>query len=193
MDEVRIGFIGCGGNARGHMRRLVELDNATIVGVCDLDEERAKEASSLTGGEAYTDFRRMLERDDLDAAYLSLPVFAHGEPERAVIDRGLPFLVEKPVALNRQDAEAVLRAHQDSGRFITSNLILRQSPRFKDVRQRIAAGEFGEVFCIEGDYIHDILWKIMDGWRGRMATYCTIFGGGNPQRGPVEEVLAANQ
>ena len=73
MEEVRIGFISCGGNARGHMGRLGEMEGARIVAVCDVEEERAREAGEVTGGEAYADFRRMLERDDLDAAYLSLP------------------------------------------------------------------------------------------------------------------------
>ena len=114
MEEVRIGFIGCGGNAKGHMSRLSDIAAARVVAVCDLDESRAGAAAEQTGGEMYTDFNRMLERDDLDAAYLSLPVFAHGAPELAVIERGLPFLVEKPVARHMDTAleieEAVQRA-----------------------------------------------------------------------------------
>jgi predicted dehydrogenase len=103
-EPVRIGFIGCGGNARGHMKRLTSMEQARLVAVCDIDEARAGEAADDTGAEAYTDMHRMLERDDLDAAYLSIPVFAHGEPERAVIDRGLPFFVEKPVARHLDEA-----------------------------------------------------------------------------------------
>ena len=115
MDEVRIGFIGCGGNARGHMSRLGHIDAARVVAVCDLEEERAQQAAETTGADAYTDFRKMLERDDLDAAYLSIPVFAHGEPELAVIDRGLPFLVEKPVARHLEEALEIEEAVSDSG------------------------------------------------------------------------------
>lgn len=115
MDEVKIGFIGCGGNARGHMRRLGELEGARIVAVCDLVGELAQQAGEATGGEAYTDFRRMLERDDLDAVYLSLPVFAHGEPELATIERGLPFLVEKPVARDMETALKVQDAVEKAG------------------------------------------------------------------------------
>ena len=52
----------------------------------------------------------MLERDDLDGIYLSLPVFAHGTPELDVIERGLPFLVEKPVAVNMEIARQIEEA-----------------------------------------------------------------------------------
>ena len=110
MDEVRIGFIGCGGNARGHMNRLLDIDAARLVAVCDVDEARAGEAATRTGAEGYGNFREMLERDDLDAAYLSVPVHAHGEIELAVVERGLPFFVEKPVARHLDIALAIEEA-----------------------------------------------------------------------------------
>jgi len=98
-EDLRIGFIGCGGNARGHMKRLQELPGVKIAGVCDVVEELARTAAGETGGEPYTDHRRLLDRKDLGAVYISIPVFAHGQPEFDTIDRGLPFLVEKPVAI----------------------------------------------------------------------------------------------
>ena len=91
MQEVRIGFIGCGGNASGHMQRLSDLDGVRIVGTCDVQEERAQNAAERYDAQPYTNHNLMLERDDLDGIYLSLPVFAHGTPEMDVIERGLPF------------------------------------------------------------------------------------------------------
>ena len=87
-------------------------------------------------------------------------------------------MIEKPIALNRADSERLLRAQQDSGRLITSNLILRQSPRFKELKTWIDDGYFGDIVAIEGDYIHQILWKLTDGWRGKMNFYCVTYGGG---------------
>ena len=110
MDVVNIAFAGCGPNARGHMSALGQLAEARIVAVCDLVKDLARRAAELTGAEPYTDLGRMLERDDLDAVYLSLPVFAHGEPELAVVRRGLPFFVEKPVARSMATATQVLKA-----------------------------------------------------------------------------------
>ena len=108
-DVVKIGFIGCGGNARGHMKNLREVPDARLVAVCDVVEELARKAGEEMGAEAYTDHRRMLDRGDLDAIYISIPVFAHGQPEFDTIERGLPFLAEKPVAIDMDTAREIER------------------------------------------------------------------------------------
>ncbi len=107
MKEIRIGFIGCGGNANGHMNQLAGMAGANVVAVCDVQSERAHSAAEKHDADPYTRHQDLLERDDLDAVYLSLPVFVHGQPERDVIERGLPFFVEKPVAINMEIAREI--------------------------------------------------------------------------------------
>ncbi len=107
MKEIKIGFIGSGGNANGHMNRLSEMEGANIIAICDIVPEKAQRAAEKHEADPYTEHRAMLERDDLDAIYLSLPVFVHGQPELDVIERGLPFFVEKPVAINMDIAREV--------------------------------------------------------------------------------------
>jgi myo-inositol 2-dehydrogenase / D-chiro-inositol 1-dehydrogenase len=144
-DGVRIGFIGCGGNARGHMKRLQELPDARLVGVCDVVEELAAQAAAETGAEAYTDHRRLLERDDLDAVYLSIPVFAHGQPEFDVIDRGLPFLVEKPVALDMKTAREIERRVREKGLITAVGYQLRYSGTADQAKEILAGRRLGLV------------------------------------------------
>ncbi len=103
---------------------------------------------------------------------------AHAQQVISALRAGKHVMVEKPLTLHRKDAEQILRAQQDSGRILTSNLILRHSPRFREIRRMIRAGEFGDIFYLEGDYIHQILWKLTEGWRGRMDFYCVTYGGG---------------
>ena len=154
MDEVKIGFVGCGGNARGHMNRLLKVEGARIVAVCDLVEALAQQEAELTGGAVYTDYRRLLERDDLDAVYLSIPVFAHGEPELAVIERGLPFLVEKPVAREMETARKIEAAVQEAGLLTCVGYQLRYSGT-ADIAREALSGEtvgmaVGRYWCGSG-------------------------------------------
>lgn len=127
--SVRIGFIGAGGNARGHMINVLLMPEAEIVAICDVSEEqieaarkevsaRAAERSGSSrqlDAAAYTDVREMLRRERLDAVYISIPPFAHGEPEEAVLDAGLPFYVEKPVALDLRLALRTLARVREQG------------------------------------------------------------------------------
>ena len=104
-EHVKIGFIGCGGNARGHMGSLSKMEDVKLVALCDVNEERAKSAAEQFDSKPYTNHKVMLDEADLDAVYISIPVFAHGAPELDTIERGLPFLVEKPVAISMEKAQ----------------------------------------------------------------------------------------
>jgi len=79
-DRLRVGVIGAGGNANSHMRALLELadqDNVEITAVCDLYDKRRDAAAELTGGKPYHDYRRLLERKDLDYVVVSVPEHWH--------------------------------------------------------------------------------------------------------------------
>jgi predicted dehydrogenase len=117
VKEIKVGFIGCGGNARGHIQSVKNVEGARIVGVCDLVEDLARQAGEAAeqGAEVYTDHRALLDREDLDAVWISIPVFAHGEPEMDTLARGLPFLVEKPVARDLGTAKQIAAAVAEKG------------------------------------------------------------------------------
>jgi len=113
---IKIGFIGCGGNANGHMNNITNnIENGVIVATCDLKEELANSAAQRNNAKAYTEHQKMLDEQNLDAVYISIPVFAHGQPELDVIERGLPFFVEKPVGIDMETAKTVEKAVKESG------------------------------------------------------------------------------
>lgn len=104
---VRIGFIGAGGIANHHFNQLPGIARAKLVAFSDVVEDRAKAAATRFGGRAYTDYRQMLDKEELDAVYVCLPPFAHGDPEHAVIDRGLALFVEKPLSTDLDVARKI--------------------------------------------------------------------------------------
>ncbi|WP_374945011.1 glycosyltransferase [Sphingomonas sp.] len=110
VERTRIGFIGAGGIAHRHFGVLEQFDDVEIVAVADVDLARATEASARFGARAFDDAAAMLDQVEVDAIYICVPPFAHGEPERLAIDRNLPFFVEKPVALDIGTAEDVAAA-----------------------------------------------------------------------------------
>lgn len=135
MDEVKVGFIGCGGNARGHMTRVHELEGARVAAVCDTVEELAGKAAEQFESTPYTDLNRMLDTADLDAVVISIPVFAHGAPEKAAIERGLPFLVEKPVARHLETAREIEALVEQAGIITAVGYQLRYSQTVSKARE----------------------------------------------------------
>jgi myo-inositol 2-dehydrogenase / D-chiro-inositol 1-dehydrogenase len=104
---VAVGMVGAGAVATRHVRTLQAMDGVRVAAVADPAVERAHDLAELAGAAAYASHLDMLERERLDAVYVCVPPFAHGPPELAVIDAGLPLFVEKPVAIDLETAEAI--------------------------------------------------------------------------------------
>jgi predicted dehydrogenase len=178
MKPIKAGVIGLGIGEQ-HVIGYKTIPGVTVQAVCDVDPAKLADVADRHAiAERYTDYRRLTEHPDIDVISICSYDDAHAEQGISAFRAGKHVMVEKPVALTRESAAALLRAQQDSGRFISSNLILRRSPRFQELKRQIAAGEFGEIVALEGDYVHNILTKITQGWRGRMAFYCVTYGGG---------------
>ena len=99
-----VAIVGAGGVARRHAEMLSRVGGVRVVTVTDLDEAAAERLARDCGARAVADLDAALDASGVDAAYVCVPPFAHGAPERAVLDRGLPLFVEKPVAADAATA-----------------------------------------------------------------------------------------
>ena len=107
LEKVRIGMVGAGAVAARHVRTLLAMDGVEVAAVADPALDRARELADQAGAAAYPNHMELLDGERLDAVYICVPPFAHGAPELAVIDAGLPFFVEKPVAIDQQTAAGI--------------------------------------------------------------------------------------
>ena len=135
MSEVRVGFVGAGGNARGHMGRLAEIEGVSIVAIADLVEELARKTAGEHGATAYTDYHKLLDAEQLDALYVSIPPFAHTDAEVLAAQAGLQLFVEKPVVLDMDKGFEILEAIQSAGVLSSVGYQLR----LMDTTQRLKA------------------------------------------------------
>ena len=178
MRPLKAGVIGLG-VGEAHLESYREIENVEVRAICDIDPERLGAIGDAYGiGGRFTDYRRVTEDPEIDVVSICSYDDCHAEHLISALSNGKHAMVEKPVVLSRREAEAVYAVYEAGDRLLTSNLILRQSPRFQELKRRIEAGDFGDIFYLEGDYLHQILWKITEGWRGKMDFYCTFYGGG---------------
>lgn len=138
VPALRLGMIGAGAVARRHAAILDALDDVALIGIADVDAERARALATSYGATAFGDHETMLDALELDALFICVPPFAHGPPERAAIARNLPFFVEKPVSLDLDTAEAIAR-EVEKARLITAvGYHWRSLDVLDDVRELLA-------------------------------------------------------
>ncbi len=122
---IRIGFIGVGGIAHSHLGRLSQIKEARIVALCDVVREKAEEAAKKYEAVSYTNYKEMLDKESLDAIFICLPPFAHGDVEIEIAKRGIPFFIEKPVNLYREKAKEVEKIVEEKKLITSVGYVLR--------------------------------------------------------------------
>ncbi len=115
MKRLRVACVGTGFIAGRHLAALAQFPEVEVIAVADTVAERADAAAQRLGAVAYDDGLDLLAGEDLDAVWLCVPPFAHGPLEQAALDRGLPFFVEKPLAVDLAVAQGVARGVREQG------------------------------------------------------------------------------
>jgi len=106
---LRIGMIGTGWFSRKHAEYLSEMDGVKVQAICGTSMEKAATmAADFQGSQGYDDFKRMLDSEKLDAVYICVPPMAHGQIELELIERNIPFLVEKPLGIDIETPKKIL-------------------------------------------------------------------------------------
>ncbi|TQN37989.1 putative dehydrogenase [Blastococcus colisei] len=104
--SIRVGLVGAGGVGARHARTLAGLEDVELVGIVDALPGACDALAGQLGVPVVDTLDRLLH-GALDAVWLCVPPFAHGELELAVVRAGLPFFVEKPLAADLGTADTV--------------------------------------------------------------------------------------
>jgi predicted dehydrogenase len=111
---VRVGLVGAGAVGTRHARTLAGFDDVELIGICDPVAVAAEALAGALAAPAVDDVEALL-RAGPDAVWLCVPPFAHGDLETTLLDAGLPFFVEKPLAADLAVAERVAVAVAAAG------------------------------------------------------------------------------
>ncbi len=144
-DRLRFGLVGCGRVAPRHGQSLLELPTAQLVAVADTVERRAQRFAADFGGEVVADYRRLLDRPDIDVVDICTPSGLHAQMAIAALQAGKHVLVEKPMALSLADADAMIAAAHDTGKKLCVVLQNRHNPPMQDLKRAIDAGRLGRL------------------------------------------------
>jgi len=167
-DAVRVAFIGVGNRGSYLVQHMLKVPGVKVVAICDIDPvalKKSVEAATAAGHspESYTEYRKLLDRKDIDAVVIATPVDLHKEMAIAALEVGKHVYCEKPMALNPEQCRMVTNAAKSAKGIFQAGFQLRHDPNRAASMKLIQRGGIGKVLFLQAyrhtdDLPHEFLW-----------------------------------
>jgi predicted dehydrogenase len=158
---VRIAWIGTGVQGLNDMRKLVVLPGVKIVAIADVYEPNQKKALEIAGSgcEVYADYRKMLERKDVDGVGIATPLYLHARMAIDALNAGKAVYCEKMMAYNLEEGKEMVRTAEHTGRILQVGHQRRYSPDYHHALDLIKKGYFGEITHVRAQWNRNGSWR----------------------------------
>lgn len=168
MKPLRVGVVGVGHLGQHHARILGSLPGVQLVGVADSRPEQARAIAAKFGTEALVDYRDLLDR--VDAVSVAVPTTLHREVAGAFLERGVPAMVEKPLAGSLIEAEELVALSRARGALLQVGHIERFNPvlaafRESSIRPKYLTAERLSLYTFRSTdigVVHDLMIHDLD-------------------------------
>ena len=148
--QLRIGMIGVSG--RGGLWRHWQnpQGRSIVVGGADIDDAHLASFAREHGGDPFltTDYRQLLDREDVDAIAVTSPDSCHEEQAIAALQAGKQVFCEKPLAITIDGCDRILSAWQGSGQRLMVGFNMRYMSLFRTMKEIIDSGAIGELKAV---------------------------------------------
>jgi predicted dehydrogenase len=145
MEKVGFAVIGAGVFGQVHASVYADHEAARLVCVCDIDEQKARDAASRFGARWCTDYREAVADPEVQAVSVTTPDFAHMEIAAAAARAGKHVLCEKPMATTVEGCRQIIESAKASGVILMVDFHNRFSPPVALAKQAVDNGEIGDV------------------------------------------------
>lgn len=149
MSRIKVGIIGCGYWGPNLIRNFVEIPNAKVIGIADLQQERlARIKQTYPHLLATEDFHELIERG-MEAVVIATPPATHYAIARQCLDHNLHVLVEKPLTLNSAQAEDLIASAKARQRTLMVGHTFEFNSGVQALKSLIETGELGKILYID--------------------------------------------
>jgi myo-inositol 2-dehydrogenase / D-chiro-inositol 1-dehydrogenase len=148
-DTVGVGMIGTGNRGSYVMTGVIKQPGVKVVAVCDTKPDRLDKAATTANAATFTDYRRLLERKDIDAVFISTPPDLHVEMAIAALKAGKHVYCEKPVGLTPESIKDLMRVAKQSKTVFQAGQQMRSMQRIAQTVQKIQEGVIGKVMMVK--------------------------------------------
>jgi len=155
MDKVRVGIVGSAFSSNIHAQAFQHVPEAVLVGACSSTKARVEEfARKWKIPFAVTDYRRLLERKDLDVIVVGIPNDLHREVVVAAAQAGKHVITEKPLAHTLQAAEAMISACARHKTKLMYAETICFAPKYVRAKELVAEGAIGQLYMLKHSEKH---------------------------------------
>jgi len=150
-ERIRVALIGAGGMGRGDLMAFLKFDDVACPAICDVDDAmlaKAAEAIAKTRGdrpESVKDYRRVLDRKDIDAVLVATPDHWHALPTLHACQAGKDVYVEKPLATSVVEGRAMVAAARKHDRVVQMGTQWRSGRHFAQAINFVQSGKLGKI------------------------------------------------
>jgi predicted dehydrogenase len=152
MNEPRICIIGAGALSSRRIYPYIGAAGAQLIGVCDLDTEKAARNARLFGGQVYTDVELMLSEQKPDGVIVCTGPNGHAALAKQVLRLGYPVYTEKPPAMTAQDAFEVAMVSAETGLLCTTAFKKRYNVAYSRAKEWISKFPEEDLYSLSIDY-----------------------------------------
>ncbi len=145
---LRLGLAGLGSMGRNHLRVISSHPDTILAAVADPTAEVLEAVVAQTGAQGFADPLAMIATTDMDGVVVAAPTNNHSALALAAIERGLPVLVEKPLAATVDDAIAIVSAARKRGVRVQVGHVERYNPAVLEMGRLIRAGWLSTIYAI---------------------------------------------
>ena len=147
-EEKKMGFgiVGCGMVSPVHADSLMEIEDASLIAVCDVVEERSKAFAEKYGCQSYADLRDMLARDDIEVVAVCVPPGFHCDVAIECARAGKHVIVEKPIEVNLDKADRIIEACEEAGVKLAVIFQNRFKKGAQALRKAVERGVLGRLY-----------------------------------------------
>jgi myo-inositol 2-dehydrogenase/D-chiro-inositol 1-dehydrogenase len=151
---LRIGLIGTGWFSKVHAAILAEMDGVQIQAVTGTSKAKAAAlAEEFNIPASFDNVTEMLDAERLDAVYILVPPMSHGDIEKQLIERGIPFFVEKPIGLDIEQPNAIMAQLRNKPLITSVGYHFRYTDTVSHMKQLLTQQEIG---MITGQWMGDM-------------------------------------
>lgn len=181
MNPLRVGIIGLGVGEQ-HVRAYLKHPDCKVTTICDLSKDKREYARrEFSGISVIPSDQALITDPEIDVVSIASFDNDHAQQVIEALEQGKHVFVEKPLCQTLgelQGIKAAWESKKDIPLYLGCNLILREAPLYRWLREQIRNGSFGTIYAIDAEYLYGRFEKITDGWRNAVDNYSVIEGGG---------------